>query len=176
MSYYQGQHSVTFIVNTTNYNSWSTWGLIPSVKPVVPQPTPVYKYVDIPGRDGSLDLSTYLTGALSYTDRKGTFDFYIIPNADLPSNTSRNIKKSPSSIVADIAQRRTAIASALNGREVKVYLNDENIGNGIQYYYKGRVHLREIQAGQDYSHIIIEYQFRPYRYYLSNNKEYQGGL
>ena len=73
MSYYQGQHSVTFAVNTTNYNSWSTWGLIPSVKPVVPQPTPVYKYVDIPGRDGSLDLSTYLTGGLSYTDRKGTF-------------------------------------------------------------------------------------------------------
>lgn len=131
------------------YNTWSNWHLIPSSRPIVPQPSPVYKYVDIPGRNGSIDISDYLTGTVTYSDRKGTFTFYV-------DNDKRSW-----------ASRRAELASFFNGRKMKMWLEDE-----ANYYYYGRFFLREwrTDASSNYSQVTIEYQVSPYRY-LSNGEE-----
>lgn len=49
-------------------------GLVMTEK-TIGTPTPQTNYIDVPGRDGSLDLSTYLTGEITYSNRPLRFKF-----------------------------------------------------------------------------------------------------
>ena len=62
-------HSVNF-KNASGIvkNTWDNWRLIPTAKPSFPMPEFQTNYVDIPGRSGSIDMSTYLTGQPVYSD------------------------------------------------------------------------------------------------------------
>lgn len=133
------------------YNTWNNWHLIPTTRPVVAQPTPNYTYVDIPGADGSLDITDYLIGRPTYSDRTGSFDFYV---ADYNGE-----KKSWSSV-------RAQIASVLNGRVMKMFLEDEK----ENYYYEGRVYLKQWTPDSNFSKVTIEYRLKPYRYKADGKK------
>lgn len=143
-------HSLIFQDGNTKINTWDNWHLIPSSRPVVAQPTAVYKYVDIPGRDGQLDMTDYLVGRPTYSDRKGAFEFYVANG------------------YGNWASRRAEIASFLNGKVLKLYLEDEP-----QYYYKGRFFLKEWRSEANWSKVNIEYQVDPYRYLINGTR---GGL
>lgn len=148
-------HSLIFKDGTNIRNTWNNWHLIPAARPVVAQPTPVYKYVDIPGRSGSLDLSNYLVGKPTYSDRSGTFSFYVA-NEDPKTGKS----------FGDWASRKQEIAQFLDGRKVlKMTLEDD-----INYYYSGRFFLKDWTPGQNFSTITIEYRVAPYKYRESDNK------
>ena len=144
-------HSLIFQADNDGrrYNTWSNWHLIPSSRPVVVLPTPVYKYIDIPGRHGSLDISEYLTGQVIYSDRKGSFTFYV-------DNNNRNW-----------ASRRAELATFFNGKKMKMWLEDEPA-----YYYYGRFVLKEwrTDSNSNYSQVTIDYQVAPFKY-LSNGEE-----
>ena len=66
-------HSITI----GRKNTWDDWYLIPSSRPVINPPKPKTKYIDIPGADGHLDLSTALTGDIAYECREGSLEFYV---------------------------------------------------------------------------------------------------
>ena len=136
-------HSITFRDGNKKYNTWDDWRLIPSSRPTMVQPTPVFKYVEIPGRDGSLDTTDYLIGRPTYSDRKGSFEFYV--SNDGVSWTSR----------------RMEIASILTGKKMKMILEDEP-----QYYYYGRIFFKDWKSDANFSKVTIEYQVEPYRYQL----------
>ena len=140
-------HSLIFQDGNTRVNTWDNWRLIPSSRPTLVQPTPVYKYVDIPGRDGSLDTTDYLIGRPTYSDRKGQFEFYVYNDG------------------TNWVNRRAQIASFLTGKKMKMFLEDEP-----NYYYYGRFFFKEWRSDANYSKVVIEYQVAPYRY-LSNGKE-----
>ena len=141
-------HSLIFQYGNTKVNTWDNWHLIPSSRPVVAQPTVNYKYVDIPGREaGPLDITEYLTGKPTYTTRKGSFDFIVVNN------------------YGNWAARRTEIASFLNGRKMKLYLEDDP-----NYYYQGRFFFKDWKSGEKYSNVTIEYEVEPYRYKLDGGK------
>lgn len=151
-------HSLTFEVGSANgatfkkrYNTWNNWHLIPTTRPVVAQPNPNYTYVDIPGADGSLDITDYLIGRPTYSDRTGSFDFYVANG------------------YGDWSARRTEIASILNGQIMKMYLEDEK----ESYYYEGRFYLRAWTPDASYSKVTIEYRLKPYRYQANGR---QAGL
>ena len=143
-------HSLIFQDGNTIINTWDNWHLIPSSRPVIVQPTAVYKYIDIPGRDGQLDTTDYLIGRPTYSDRKGTFEF-IVANGFEPW-----------------FERRNKIAAFLNGRKMKVFLEDEP-----QYYYYGRFIFKEWRSEANFSKVTIEYQVDPYRYFIDGSR---GGL
>ena len=165
-SKYPNYHSVTFSytsfvnpftkanvkVSEQSFNTWSTWNLIPTTRPMIVQPTPVYTYVDIPGADGSLDLTDFLVGRPTYSDRVGTFEFYVM-NIDLTSGGD------------SWAVRKAAIASVLDGKQMKISLDDDK-----EYYYKGRCFLKQWTPGPNYSQVTIEYRVEPYRYYKDGTK------
>lgn len=140
-------HSLIFQDGNTRINTWDNWHLIPAARPVVVQPTPAYTYVDIPGADGSMDLSDYLIGRPTYSDRQGTFEFYVAND------------------YGNWAARRAEIASFLNGKKMKVYLEDEP-----QYYYEGRFFFKSWTPDASHSKVTIEYRVKPYRY-LVNGEE-----
>ena len=140
-------HSLIFQDGNIRVNTWDNWRLIPSSRPTLVQPTPVYKYVEIPGRDGALDTTDYLIGRPTYSDRKGQFEFYVY-------NDGQNW-----------VNRRAQIASFLTGKKMKMFLEDEP-----NYYYYGRFFFKEWKSDPQFSKVIIEYQVAPYRY-LSNGQE-----
>lgn len=140
-------HSLNFRLGNTQVNTWDNWHLIPAVRPVVAQPTPVYTFVDIPGADGSLDLSDYLVGRPTYSDRQGSWEFYVEND------------------YGDWAFRRAEIAAFLNGRVMQVYLEDEP-----NYYYEGRFWFKQWTPDASHSRVTIEYRLKPYRY-QANGKE-----
>ena len=140
-------HSLIFQHGNTKINTWDNWHLIPSSRPVLAQPTPAYTFVEIPGADGSMDITDYLIGRPTYSDRQGTFEFYV-------ENDFGNW-----------ASRREEIAGFLDGRKMKLYLEDEP-----QYYYEGRFFFKQWIPDASHSKVTIEYRVKPYRY-LSNGKE-----
>lgn len=136
-------------------NTWNNWHLIPASRPTVVQPTPAYKYVEIPGRSGSIDLSDYLVGKPTYSDRSGTFSFYVA-NEDPKTGKS----------FGNWASRKQEIAQFLDGRRIlKMVLEDDT-----SYYYLGRFYLKDWSSGQNYSSVTIEYRVQPYKYRESDGK------
>ena len=144
---YDGKYSITFKSGKLTRNTWSDWYLIPSSKPEFVQPSPTYKYVDIPGRDGQLDLTDYLIGRPTFSDRKGTFEFIV-------ASQYRNVNA-----------LRQELASFFKGQRMEVTLNEER-----NIKYKGRFFFRGLTPDKSYSRVTIEYQVDPYRY-DSSNKE-----
>lgn len=156
-------HSLTFQHGNTRINTWDNWRLIPSSLPVIVQPTPVFKYVDIPGRDGSLDTTDYLIGRPTYSDRKGSIEFIV---ANTVGNTQfYGSAKDRAKSIGNWENRRTQIAAFLDGRKLKVFLEDDP-----QHYYYGRVFFKEWRSDAQFSKVVIEYQFDPYKYTRDGQK------
>lgn len=86
-TYYTEEHSISFgnlVLNNSSQtvfevtvNSWEDWHLIPSSRPSITPPPVVSKYIEIPGSDGVLDLTEYLTGKAVYGPRNGTLSFIV---------------------------------------------------------------------------------------------------
>ena len=135
---YDGAHAITFINSSnTSKNTWSDWHLIPTQKPVFPAPEFEANYVDIPGRNGSLDLSDYLTGGPSYKDRIGSFEFIFV-GSDM--NTMLN-----------------TICQFLQGKKMKIVLSDDP-----NFYYEGRVSVTN-KADQGYPRLTFACRVGPYK-------------
>ena len=136
-------HAIDFVKvnNGDTRNTWDNWRLIPSSRPTIAQPTPVYKYVDIPGKSGALDLTDYLAGKPTYSDRKGSLEFYV-------SNDG-----------TDWSSRREEIAQFMNGERMKIELEDDR-----GHYFYGRVFFKEWRPDPQFSKVVFEYQLDPYIY------------
>lgn len=143
---YNGEHSITFGTGTVTNgkfvgtNTWKNWYLIPSSKPVVTVPKANIKYVAIPGSSVPLDLTTYLTGGISYGDREGKWEFYV-DNDHAAWYSIRN-----------------QIMDFLHGKVMKCVLEDEP-----NYYYEGRFKLDQWQNDTNWSKVTIGYTLRPYK-------------
>jgi hypothetical protein len=71
-------HSVTF----GSMNSFSDWHLAPEGRPLVVMPERKEVVVDIPGANGSLDLSESLTKYPVYQRRDGSIQFHVLDSND----------------------------------------------------------------------------------------------
>ena len=141
-------HSVYISVNNVLLNTWTDWKLIPTEPPFVAPPPFRSKYLDIPGMNGQLDISSALTGGPLYDNRKGSWTFYITgrPAASIPTLYSR-------------------IMNEIHGHMVSVALEDDPI-----YYYRGRLTVDSRKNDKSHSQITIGYVFEPMKY--RNENEY----
>lgn len=139
-------HSLVFMADgdANLYDTWDNWHLIPSSRPIVAEATPKLNYVEIPGSNKSLDLTEYLTGIPTYSERKGSFEFYVMDDG------------------TTWAERRKLFANYFNGRKMMMIMTDEP-----DRYYRGRFYFKGWQsdASGGRPKITIEYQIDPYRYY-----------
>ena len=128
-------------------NTWTDWYLIPSSRPVINPPDIKTKYVDIPGADWHLDLSTVLTGDIAYGSRTGSIDF-IVDNGFL------------SDYKADAWYSvYSTILNHLHGQLLKCTLEDEP-----DFYYQGRFSVNSWKSEKTNSKITIDYDLAPYKY------------
>lgn len=149
-------HSIT--IGTKN--TWTDWHLIPTVKPFVTLPTVNEKVVEIPGRNGVIDLTTFLTGSPTYGNRKGSWEFYISNPYYLYSD--KRFVSNASNWNSWSEAYRT-IAAYCNGLLRSVVLEDDP-----DYSYYGRLKVA-YSPDPKYSKIIINYDLEPYKTKTSDN-------
>ena len=130
-------HSITI----GDMNTWDDWHLIPSSRPAFSMPQPSISSVEIPGRNGSIDTTEMNGKAITYSDRTGSFDFYV-ENGYWPS----------------WSEAYSTIALYLHGKKHKAVLEDDPM-----YYYEGRFSVNEWRSNASHSSISISYQVGPYK-------------
>jgi len=140
MSYAYAEFDVNTFGSGTSKNTYSTWGLmLESVS--IPMPEPQTNYIQIPGRDGALDLSEALTGSVNFNDRPVTMQFSILNTYD------------------NWAALLTTIASYLHGKKYKMRLDID-----LTFYYYGRFTVDSSKSDEATSTIVITGIVEPYKY------------
>ena len=136
-------HSITF----GEKNTWTDWHLVPSSRPVINPPKPKTQYVDIPGADGSIDLTESLAGRPVFSDREGSLDFIVLNDFNVDGYSYNWI---------DVY---TSIMQYLHGKHMRMVLDDDP-----KYYYEGRFAVNSWKSDRSNSTITIDYVVGPYKY------------
>lgn len=126
-------------------HTYEDWGLILSSKVISP-PVPQTKYVDVPLRDGSLDLTEALTDDVRYKDRKITLTFSVID----PVNTW--------------ASKMSMIQNYLQGQRLQIIFDDD-----VAFYYVGRVSVNKWTSNKNIGTIVIECTAEPFKYDVNSS-------
>lgn len=141
-------HSITFGDGTLDdgghfigINTWEDWHLIPANRPDIAMPGMKTKFVELPGLDGSIDLSDYLRGGPSYSSRSGSIEFYVDNDHE------------------DWITIKEKILKSINGKKIKMCLEDDPM-----YYYIGRITFNEWKSDPGNSMVTLRYILEPYKY------------
>lgn len=129
-------HSITY----GEKNTWDDWHLLPSTRPLFNPPPTKTKQVDIPGANGSIDLTESLTGYPVYENRTGSTEFYVANGYQ------------------DWNVLYSEIMGYLHGKEMKAYLEDDPY-----FYYVGRFEVNQWKSDKYWSIITIDYDVYPYK-------------
>lgn len=100
---------------------------------------PKLNLIDIPGADGSKDLSTMPAGRVTFSDRELTWTFALYPSDDWHT-------------------KHRQVSGALNGKYCKITLDDDP-----DYYYLGRLVVSDYAVDRLLRQITVKAQCRPYK-------------
>ena len=120
-------------------NMYLDFGLILRSK-TIGTPTPKTQEVDIPGADGTLDLTEYL-GKVTYNNVPLSFEFETVLRQD------------------EFLKLFASIKNAIHGKKMKTVLSIDE-----EFYYFGRVYVNEWQSDKTIGKITIDVNAEPYRY------------
>ena len=98
-----------------NKHSYKDWGLLLTERPVISPPAVKTTYVDIPGANGSLDLTEVMSHDVKYKDRDIKCSFHVLADRKNWHDIYSNIQ------------------DYLHGQKLKVILDEDPC-----YYYEGR--------------------------------------
>lgn len=138
-------------------HSYNDWFLMPKERYSINPPEVKSNIIEIPARDGGLDLSESLTGYPVYSNREGEMEFYVdnekvykSPNPYYPDNDI--LKNNWYDIYRDICQ-------FLNGRVMYMLLEDDP-----RWVFHGRFTVGPYESGNgNNSEIKISYVLEPYK-------------
>lgn len=151
------KHSLLFgdgtLVNGkfTGVDTYKDWHLVPASRPTVAVPGIESKYVEIPGMDGSVDLSEFLrSGRPAYGNRTGSFNFYVENDHEF------------------WATLYPKILNRIQGRKFKMVLEEDD----PDYYWDGRFTMDKYDPGEGYySGVSISYNVGPFKRKIRKNSE-----
>ncbi|HBA50091.1 MAG TPA: mtfA protein [Lachnospiraceae bacterium] len=130
------------------WHSFRDWQLLLSKRPEISPPSPKTNYIDIPGGDGSLDLTESLTGDVQYGTRAIKFTFATIKPrrkwADLYSD----------------------IQDCIHGQRMKVIMDEDP-----SFYYIGRAAVNSWESSEKYSTVVVDAEVEPYKYERASSME-----
>lgn len=129
-------HSITF----GDKNTWDDWHLIPASRPFIAPPTPKTNVVEVPGMNGTVDLTETLTGSPTYDNRSGSFQFIVVND------------------YWDWTVAYSTIMAYLHGQKMRIVLEDDP-----GFYYEGRFSVNQWASGKTNSSITINYDVYPYK-------------
>ena len=103
-------------------------------------PAPKVEQIDLPGSDGVLDLTEFFD-SIKYANRQLSFDF--------ASKVHRSL----------LLQQFTMIQNLLHGRKMDIRLSDDP-----DWYYTGRVNVKDWQADKSIGRFTIDCDCEPYKH------------
>lgn len=121
-------------------HSYNDFGLILSSKEISP-PKPQTKSVDVPMRDGSIDLTEAVADEVKYKDRTIKLNFTVID----PVNTW--------------ATKISEIQNYLHGQRMKIIFDDD-----CAFYYIGRISVDTWASNKNIGTLVIEGTVEPFKY------------
>lgn len=104
----------------------------------IPPATARTKFVDIPGGDGSIDLTEAL-GEVKYKDRKCKFTFTVFP-------------------YDDFEEKKKEISNLLNGKKCKITIDKDP-----DYYWTGRCSVDSYASKKNLHKIVVGATVAPYK-------------
>ena len=110
-------------------------------KPDIPPATAKENFVDIPGGDGSVDLTEAL-GEVKFKDRKCSFAFTVFPTDDFE-------------------EKKKEVSNLLNGKRCKIRLDKDP-----NYYWLGRCAVNNYESDKNLHKIVVGATVAPYKYKL----------
>lgn len=137
-------HSITI----GDKNTWDDWHLIPASRPLFNPPAVKTNLIEIPGGDGSLDLTRSLAGRATYKNRIGSWNFYV-------ENGFR-----------EWADLYSEIMLYLHGQQMRAILEDDP-----NYYYEGLFSVNSWKSDAQRSTIVIDYNVHPYKRFVRSIDE-----
>lgn len=141
-------HSISFIdsKDESTVNTWDTWHMLPTSRPIVSPPEVKTEYVTIPGMSGFLDYTETLSGTVVYGARKGSWEFMLLNYQDgYPQD--------------EWARQYSSILASLHGIKKRVILRDDDPA----YYYEGRIEVNNWKSDKEHSLVTINYMLDPYK-------------
>lgn len=138
-------HSITI----GDKNTWDDWHLISPSRPLVNPPTVKTVFVDLPGGDGSLDLTEVLAGRPTFQMRSGSWEFLVMND------------------YFEWQVLYSEIMAYLQGKELRAVLDDDPL-----YYYIGRFYVSAWRSEKNWSRIVINYILDPYKREVEDHREY----
>lgn len=123
------------------WNTWDRYHLVPSSRPVINPPEVRTMYVDVPGVDGVLDLTTSLTNSVLYKNREGSLDFVVANDYE------------------DWTRIYHKLMNDLHGKLWLIQLCDDP-----GFYYRGRISVNEWKSERNWSKVTLDYHLDPYKY------------
>ena len=129
------------------FHSYKDFKLVPTSKPIIPLPPPKIEYLEVPGRQGEIDISESLAGEVLYGMRTGSLEF----------------------LVSDIRKWKEVygkLLSFIHGKTVQIILDTEP-----SFLYQGRIYVSEFKSDKNFSLITLEYRLEPYKYNVSDLQE-----
>lgn len=120
-------------------HSYRDWGIILSSKVISPPEAQINK-VDVPLRDGSIDLTEALTNDVKYKDRTITLDFTVTDRSTWTAKVSE-------------------IQNYLHGKRLKIVFDED-----LAFYYIGRVYVNSWETDKAIGKLVIECDVEPFKY------------
>ena len=120
-------------------HSFKDWGIILSSKVISP-PEPQLNKVDVPMRDGSIDLTESLTDDIKFKDRTITLNFTVTDKATWTAKVSE-------------------IENYLHGKQMKIVFDDD-----LAFYYYGRISVNKWATDKAIGSLVVECQVEPFKY------------
>ena len=129
-------------VSFENYHTLKDWGLYIVNRQENSPPEPKIYKVDIPGGNGSIDVTEAVLGSVAYSDRQITCEFYTLERD-----------------VLQWANLYSEIMAAIHGKKMKIIFDDDP-----GYYYVGRVSVQEWKSERQHAVLTVVCDCEPYKY------------
>lgn len=126
-------------------HSYYDLGLMLTKYPDISPPVPKTKFVDVPGKDGALNLSKTLTGHMQYNRRTMQLSFAIL---------------APRMMWPDL---HSEIMDKLHGQDMSIVLDDDP-----EYMYTGTLAVQAYDPGKVTSGVTITADLDPYKVRLKD--------
>ena len=147
-------HSVTIC----GKNSWTDYHMVPVDGIYLPPPPSLKETtIDLKAADGSIDISTLLTGYPVFSNRTGSLSYYLLEPTDYDCYAdvggSNNPDDRPSAY-----EVFSQIMADIHGQYGKMYFEDDPL-----WEYEGRFTVESYDTTQLRRNIVINYNVSPYK-------------
>jgi hypothetical protein len=144
-------NGVKIIVESTGrfFHSYDDWGLYITNTDYIGEPKQYTRYIEIPGRNGLLDLSEAISGRQIYTSR------------EIKINLAGRRDKTDWDVVM------SAFRNDINGKVCRLIFDNDK-----SYYWRGRIDIKDFNSVLNLGKFVVDVpNAEPYKYSLTTSAE-----